>query len=205
MVTLDAPGGERLRAELRDRGFTSGASTDGASTTTTAGSCSPGKACWSRLYVCTAGRSCGSASAPGTTAFIPSAGRREGDEDGRGGQPADEAPREDAVQDPTPHPSTFRRWSRWRNGTRALLTRSPSHESNAGSTVSEPSTAIATTRIVAIANEPNVPSPVRNIPAIAVITVRPEMATARPEVAAAASSAALSLLPAARSSRSRFK
>ena len=71
--------------------------------------------------------------------------------------------------------------------------------------MSEPSTAIATTRIVAIANEPNVSSPVRNIPAIAVITVRPEMRTARPEVAAAASSAAFSLRPAARSSRSRFK
>ena len=71
--------------------------------------------------------------------------------------------------------------------------------------MSEPSTAIATTRIVAIANDPNVLSPVRNIPAIAVITVRPEIRTERPEVAAAASSAADSLLPAARSSRSRFK
>ena len=70
--------------------------------------------------------------------------------------------------------------------------------------MSEPSTAIATTRIVAIANDPNVLSPVRNIPAIAVITVRPEIRTERPEVAAA-SSAADSLLPAARSSRSRFK
>ena len=71
--------------------------------------------------------------------------------------------------------------------------------------MSEPRTAIATTRIVAIANEPNVLSPVRNIPAIAVITVRPEIRTERPEVAAAASRAAASLLPAARSSRSRFK
>jgi len=59
--------------------------------------------------------------------------------------------------------------------------------------------------MVAIANEPNVLSPVKNMPASAVITVRPEMRTERPEVAAAASRAALSLLPAARSSRSRFK
>ena len=69
----------------------------------------------------------------------------------------------------------------------------------------DPSTAIATTRIVAIAKELNTGSPVRNIPAIATITVRPEMSTARPDVAAAASSAAFSLRPAARSSRSRFK
>ena len=38
-------------------------------------------------------------------------------------------------------------------------------------------------------------SPVRNKPAIATITVRPEMSTERPEVAAAASSAARSLRP----------
>ena len=86
-----------------------------------------------------------------------------------------------------------------------MLTRSPSQERSAGRTVSEPSTAIATTRIVAIANELNVLSPVRNMPAIAVMTVRPEISTERPEVAAAASRAALSDLPAARSSRSRFK
>jgi hypothetical protein len=59
--------------------------------------------------------------------------------------------------------------------------------------------------IVAIAKELNAWSPVRNIPAIAAMTVSPEMSTARPDVAAAASSAALSLRPAARSSRSRFK
>ena len=59
--------------------------------------------------------------------------------------------------------------------------------------------------IVATPNEANVASPVRNMPAIAAITVRPEISTERPEVAAAASSAARSLRPAARSSRSRFK
>ena len=75
----------------------------------------------------------------------------------------------------------------------------------AGRTVSEPSTATATTRIVATPKEAKVASPVRNMPAIATITVRPEMSTERPEVAAAASSAARSLRPAARSSRSRFR
>jgi hypothetical protein len=63
--------------------------------------------------------------------------------------------------------------------------------------------AIATTIIVAYPKDANVASPVRNNPAIATITVSPEMRTERPEVAAAASSAARSLRPAARSSRSR--
>jgi hypothetical protein len=69
--------------------------------------------------------------------------------------------------------------------------------------VSEPSIATATTRIVAAANEAKALSPVRNIPAMATITVRPEMRTERPEVAAAAARASSALLPARRSSRSR--
>ena len=63
--------------------------------------------------------------------------------------------------------------------------------------------AIATTRIVATPNDAKVVSPVRNMPAIAAITVMPETSTERPEVAAAASIAARSLRPAARSSRAR--
>ena len=51
----------------------------------------------------------------------------------------------------------------------------------------------------------NALSPLMNMPAIATITVSPEISTARPEVAAAAASAAPSLRPAARSSRSRRK
>ena len=77
----------------------------------------------------------------------------------------------------------------------SFSTRSPSHESMAGRTVSDPSTATATTRIVAAPNPLNVGSPVRNIPAIAMITVSPEMSTERPDVAAAISSASSSLLP----------
>ena len=55
-------------------------------------------------------------------------------------------------------------------------------------------------RIVAIANEPNVSSPVRNMPAMAIITVRPETSTAWPDVAAANSSASSLERPASRSS-----
>ena len=91
------------------------------------------------------------------------------------------------------------------SGTRPFSTRSPSQLSIAGSTVSEANTATATTRIVPIANEMKVLSPLMNMPAIATITVTPEISTARPDVAAAASSAALSLRPAARSSRSRLR
>ena len=89
------------------------------------------------------------------------------------------------------------------NGTRPFITRSPSLDSSAGSTVSEPIIATATTRIVPVANAENVALPVRYIPAMAAMTVSPEMSTERPEVAAAASRAASGLLPFARSSRSR--
>ena len=86
---------------------------------------------------------------------------------------------------------------------RPLSTRSPSAASIAGRKVTEPSIATATTIIVPTANEVNVALPVRNKPAIAIITVIPETSTARPEVAAARSSASSLEWPAARSSRSR--
>ena len=44
---------------------------------------------------------------------------------------------------------------------------------------------MATTRIVPSANEMNAASQLMSIPAIATITVTPEISTARPEVAAA--------------------
>ena len=84
-----------------------------------------------------------------------------------------------------------------------MFTRSPSFERTAGSTVSDPMTAIDTTRIVPVANEVNVDAPAMYMPAMAITTITPDTITARPEVAAAASSAASSLLPPARSSRSR--
>ena len=89
------------------------------------------------------------------------------------------------------------------NGRRPFSTLSPSLESTAGSTVSEPMTATATTRIVARPMLMKIVLPVRNMPAIAAITVRPEIRTARPEVAAAMSIASSLSWPLARSSRSR--
>ena len=102
-----------------------------------------------------------------------------------------------------PSPSSRRR--RPTSGTCSRSTLSPSLESTAGRTVSEPSTAIATTTIAATPREAKISLPVRNMPAIATITVRPETSTERPEVAAAISSASRGLRPAARSWRSRFK
>ena len=88
-------------------------------------------------------------------------------------------------------------------GTPPFSTRSPSQASSAGRTVRDPTTATATTMIVPVANEVNVGAPPRYMPAMATITVRPEMSTARPDVAAAAASDASSLRPDSRSSRSR--
>ncbi len=106
---------------------------------------------------------------------------------------------------PQTRPPPSSRLRRCTNGTRRRSTLSPSFESKAGSTVSDPSRATATTVIVATPNEAKSALNVSSIPAIATSTVIPEMSTERPDVAAAASSAASSLRPAARSSRSRFK
>ena len=67
--------------------------------------------------------------------------------------------------------------------------------SSAGSTVSEPMTAQSTTRIVPTARPANRLLPLRNMPLIATITVRPETSTARPDVAAAISIASMVVLP----------
>ena len=67
---------------------------------------------------------------------------------------------------------------------------SPRNASIAGRKVIEPSTATATTSIVPMPKPMKIALPANSSPAIAVITVRPEMSTARPEVAAAISTAA---------------
>jgi hypothetical protein len=92
---------------------------------------------------------------------------------------------------------------RYSPGTLPTSTRSPSLDSSAGSTVSEPSTATATTRMVAMAKLSKTVLPVRNMPAMAMMTVSPEMRMDRPEVAAAIASARSGSAPFARSSRSR--
>ena len=72
-----------------------------------------------------------------------------------------------------------------------------------GKNVSEPRTAMPTTKIVPIATPVNASKPVRNSPASEIITVRPETAMARPDVRAAVCSAARVVCPLDRSSRTR--
>ena len=113
---------------------------------------------------------------------------------------------EDAIDDRTPDPAlavVAAQPMDERHASRSTL--SPSLDSSAGSTVSDPSIATATTVIVATPKDAKPGSKVSNMPAMATRTVIPEISTERPDVAAAASSAASSLRPAARSSRSRFK
>ena len=74
------------------------------------------------------------------------------------------------------------------------------NESIAGRKVIDPSTATATTSIVPMPKPTKIGLPANRRPAIAVMTVRPEMSTARPEVAAAISSASSAEWPRSRSS-----
>ena len=90
-------------------------------------------------------------------------------------------------------------------GIRPLSTLSPSRCSSAGSTVSEPMTAVKTTIIVPIPIVVKIALPANSIPAIAIRTVAPEMRTAWPEVAAVRRRAACEGRPARRSSRSRWR
>ena len=71
-------------------------------------------------------------------------------------------------------PRPMRRLSRQRSGTRGRSTHLPSFASKAGSTVIDPSTAMATTRIAPVASELNVTSPIRYSPAIDTMTARPD-------------------------------
>ena len=187
----------------RTAAWSSGSDTSPA-IATTAGVAPPGNAASMRLYDCTSSSDAGSASRPDWAGFRLSAGTasaRSTAADATAETSGRRRTRSRIALQIRPSPSSRR--SRPRNGTRTLSTRSPSQDSTAGSTVSEPTIATATTIIVPIANDMNVLSPEKNIPAIAISTVMPEISTARPDVAAAASSAADSLRPARRSSRSR--
>jgi hypothetical protein len=77
---------------------------------------------------------------------------------------------------------------------------SPRNESIAGRKVSDPSMATATTSVVPMPKPTKIGLPANSSPAIAVITVRPEISTARPDVAAASSTAAWAEWPRSRSS-----
>jgi len=82
--------------------------------------------------------------------------------------------------------------------------RGPSSSSTAGSTVSEPTTAQATTAIVPAAMPLKMSDPTTNCAAIAIATVVPAMTTVRPDVRAVRSSASCDDSPRARSSRDRI-
>jgi hypothetical protein len=81
--------------------------------------------------------------------------------------------------------------------------RGPSSSSTAGSTVSEPATAHATTVIVPLAMPLKTSERIVNMPAIAIATVVPDTSTVRPDVRAVRSSASCDGRPRRRSSRER--
>ena len=92
------------------------------------------------------------------------------------------AARDDARRARPRSPSRRGRGRRRRKrGSRPLSIRSPSSASMAGSTVSEPSTAIATTSIVARPIEMNTPLPESSRPPSAIITVSPETSDRAPD------------------------
>ncbi|CAM5235456.1 hypothetical protein SANTM175S_04891 [Streptomyces antimycoticus] len=185
---------------------TGAASMSSAFTTTLAGSDPPGNASSMWLYAVTTGsRSPNSWSMVRFAVFIPRAGTASAIS-------APLASASDSLGRRSTGPRTVRqtrlsppprRLARARNGNWPFSTRSPSSESSAGSTVTEPTIATATTIKVASPIALNSAIPVKSMPAIATITVTPETRTARPEVAAAIRSAVCASRPAARSSRSR--
>src|SRR6202012_714708 len=75
------------------------------------------------------------------------------------------------------------------NGIRPLSTRPPSQDTMAGNRVSEPVTAMPTTMMAPTAIPLYSEYPVRNSPASAVMTVRPDTTIARPDVRAATATA----------------
>ena len=90
-----------------------------------------------------------------------------------------------------------------RNAIRPRSTRGPSSRSSAGSTVTDPATAQATTTIVPAAIPLKMAEPTTNWPAIAIATVVPAISTARPDVRDVRSSASRTDAPRRRSSRER--
>ena len=102
-------------------------------------------------------------------------------------------------------PRPIRRLSRHSSGTRGRSTQRPSLASKAGSTVSDPITDTATTRIAPVASEEKVASWTTYKPAIDTMTAAPETTIECPLVAAAISTASTVPWPFSRSSRSRLR
>ncbi len=172
-------------------------------TTTWAGAGVCGKARWMSLAVCTTARFCG-ASMAGSPSRMPSAGAARASS-AMAAMPPQIAGCRTTRRTSAAHNFDGRAAARLRprKGILPQSARGPSQDSSAGSTVSEPATAMPTTAIVPSAMPVNSPMPVRNRPAIAIITVTPDTRIARPEVPAAIRSASGKDAPRARSSRSR--
>ena len=130
-----------------------GVRTLGASATTFAGSAEPGNACCIRSYVLMTSSPFGNDSGPSAARRSCSAGASASKK--AAASPAESAGRRRTRSTIAPQmrPSPSSRRRRETSGTRPLSTLSPSRESSAGSTVSDPSTATATTRIVASASD----------------------------------------------------
>jgi hypothetical protein len=133
-------------------------------------------------------------------------GERHGQQDGRGSDGRDDGPAQRRGEDRRPEAVLAVAAAQPpEDRDPALLDAVAELRQQRGSTVSDPSMAMPTTIIVPMPKPRYALSPENTIPAMAMITVTPEISTERPEVAAAASSAARWPLPAARSSRSRLR
>ena len=180
---------------------TAGAVTSGADTTTSAGLGVPGNARSTARYAFTTGRLFGNESKPAFAVCMWNAGSATTTRPAaatsaaaRGKRSAGRSTRFHTRDSPLP---------RLRRRSEPQSTRSPRRPRSAGSTVSDPTIAMSTTRIAPKPIETKSPEPESVMPAQATATVRPETSTARPEVAAAACSASRGSRPRARSSRSR--
>ena len=184
--------------------FTAGAVTSEACRTTSAGVGAPGNAVITALYVFTIGSSRGMSVKLGSFVCIDSTGDAAASSTAPVSANATAGRRRTRSRtklQKRDSPAACLRFPTY--GMRPRSTRSPSFDSIAGRTVSDPSTEAATTSIVPIAMPVKMRLPAMNSPAIAMSTVQPEMRTACPDVAAARSSDALGSVPIARSSRSR--
>ena len=151
----------------------------GAWTTTSAGVGAPGNAAITCLYVCTIGSSFGMSVKLGSFVCIPKSGNAAATSN-----PAASAVETIGLRNtrsstyPQKRDSPAACFRRPKNGTRPRSTRSPSFESAAGRTVSEPTTAQSTTSIVPNAIDVKILLLAMNIPAMAISTVMPEISTA---------------------------
>ena len=111
--------------------------------TTFAGNAFPGNSCCMRSYVLTTASFCGNVSGPGVAMCICSAGIASATSKPPANDGGEQRPAQDARRrsHPRRHPRGLLRRRRRTSGTCSRSTRSPSFDSSAGRTVSEPSIA----------------------------------------------------------------